>query len=215
MTTNSMSGTESVENSVLLHALIDAPDPPQWLIAEAAQIINQGAPTQATMNNWGEDNTARTLHLAGTTCTTAFNHACFLSDRSLTWAKSLVTALAKDIRISFTLPGLERCGPHIDRTRDYTLIYLLEPGGIDHRTVFYKEKGQQAVLRELGYHVDDYDNVQQIAQIKQPTERWNLLQGRVLHSIENIQNGRMSIQISLDNIDNLVLLKPTWWCNDR
>lgn len=200
---------------MLLHALIDAPGPPQWLLAEAAQFVNQGNPTQATLNNWREDFTARPLHLAGVAYKNAFNHSCFLSDRSLSWTRSSITPLAKDIRITFTQPGLERCGPHVDRTRDYTLMYLLKTGGQDHSTVFYREKNQQVLIRERAYHVDDYDCVERIAHVQQTTGHWNLVQSRVLHSIENIQDGRVSIQISIDAIDDLVYTNPLWHHADQ
>lgn len=200
---------------ILLHSLVDAAAPPDWLLVEAKETLNQGAPTQALMNQWGEDFTARPLRFMGTTFKNAFNHSCFLSDKALQWARSSITHLAKDIRITFTQPGLERCGPHVDRTRDYTLMYLLKTGGQDHSTVFYREKNQEVLIRERAYHVDDYNCVERIAHVQQTTGHWNLVQARVLHSIENIQDGRISIQISIDVIDDLVYTNPLWHHADQ
>jgi hypothetical protein len=196
--------------SAFIYALVDAPSPPDWLLQHANNMFDQGPPLQALqaqMNNLDDDGySARKLRYNGKTSPNAFNHCYFLDQASLDWAKKNITEMSKDIRIASTLPGLERCGAHVDRIRNYTLIYLLETGGPDHKTVFYREKGQNALFRPGGYHVDDYSNLDHIIEIKQIPMRWNLVQAKILHSVENILEGRKSIQISLDDISGLKLL---------
>ena len=191
-------------DSVLLYSLIDAPAPPDWLIEHAYQVLNAGSPTQATMNNWGSEYTARSLIKDGENYSNAFNHSCFLNEQSLGWIRDNIGISAKDVRITFTTPGLERCGPHIDRTREFTLMFLLEPGGPDHCTVFYREPGHE-LIRPKGYHVDDYQSVDEIFKVQQIVNQWNLVNATVLHSVENITQGRRSIQVSFDDVGGLSL----------
>lgn len=185
----------------LLYTLVDLPIPPDWLLQKSSTARTNGSATQATMNNWGDDFTARPLHKDGKVYKNAFNHSVFLDDAALSWARENITNLAKDIRSTSTLPGLERCGAHIDRTRNYTLMYLIEPGGNDHCTVFYREKGVDDLYRPREYHVDDYDRLIELKRVKLKCNAWNLVSARILHSIENITNGRYSIQVSLDDLD--------------
>jgi hypothetical protein len=108
------------------------------------------------------------------------------------------------------VPGFARCGAHIDRTRNYTLMYLLETGGDDHQTVFYQENGVDELFRPKEYHVDNYDDLSIVSVIRLEVNKWNLLQARILHSVENIAQGRKSIQISLDDFpDDAVITNIT------
>jgi len=197
-------------HNIFIHGIIDAPAPPQWLIDKADNIVAAGTPTQAIMNNWGDDFTARPLYKDGVIYRNAFNHCTYLDEECLTWSRENVTKRTKDIRLAATVPGLARCGAHIDRTRNYTLMYLLETGGDDHQTVFYQEKGIGELIRPEKYHVDNYDDLSIVSVIRLQVNKWNLLQARILHSVENIAQGRRSIQISLDDFpDDAVITNIT------
>lgn len=182
--------------SIFIHGILDAPDPPDWML-QKAECFDE----TAIMNNWGDSYTNRILIKNGKTYNNAFNRSNLLGEDELTWVKNNISHLALDVRISRTQPGLERCGAHIDKTRNYTLVFLLDTGGPDHRTVFYKEKGVDELHRPLLYHVDDYDNLVEIKSIQLQQFKWNLLNARVLHSIENITEGRKSIQVSFNDFD--------------
>lgn len=192
-----------------IYSLVRAPEPPTWLLERALSAMHDSTRiTQADMANWSRDSTERTLHDNGKIYENAFNHSCFLDQECHEWARENITHNIKDVRIAFTKPQLERCGAHVDRTRDYTLIYLLQTGGDAHRTVFYREKGQQELLRPRAYHVDDYANLDPVSEVVLQTRQWNLVQAQILHSIENIPLGRVSIQISLDDPLGLHLVDP-------
>lgn len=198
-------------DNIFIYSLLDAPAPPAWILERAQAARADDVPNQVTMNNWGDDFVHRPLYKDGKTYRNSFNISVFLDDECLSWARTNITKSAKDIRSTITRPGLERCGAHIDRTRNYTLMYLLEDGGDDHSTVFYREKGTDELVRPREYHVDDYDQLDEIKRVKLKLNSWNLVQARVLHSIENISNGRVSIQISLDNMpDDLLLVDPVF-----
>jgi len=200
-------------SSILLYSKVLAPEPPSWLLENAAN-LKTTSKTQAMMNNWGDAYTARLLYKDGKSYSNAFNHSVFLDNKCLVWARENITRSAKDIRITTTKSGLERCGAHIDHTRNYTLMFLLESGGPNHETVFYKEKGCNEVIRPKKYHVDNYDQLEVLERVKLKINAWNLVQARVLHSVENIIQGRTSIQISIDYIDSDLILTDTKWCHD-
>jgi hypothetical protein len=88
---------------------------------------------------------------------------------------------------------------HTDFTRDFVLIYLLESGGPDHRTVFYHEEGQ-SIVRERHTRVFDYENLKEIGSIKVPLRRWILMQTQILHAVENIPNHRVAFQLGVNDI---------------
>jgi hypothetical protein len=190
---------------MLLHSRVIAPAVPNWLIENARDLLESGHPTQASISNWNKSYTERDLKKSSGIIKNAFTHAMYLDHRSLEWARTHVTVLAKDIKLAFTRKGCTCTGPHVDQTRNFTLIYLLENGGDNHCTVWYREKNQQ-LIRNNGYHVDDYDLLQPIAHTKLVVHQWSLLNSKILHSVENISQGRLSIQIGLESLpDDLKL----------
>jgi len=98
---------------------------------------------------------------------------------------------------------------HTDLTRDFTLIYLLESGGPNHRTVFYQERGQPLV-RERRTVVYDYSKLEELASVRIPLNRWIILQSQVLHAVENIPNHRISFQIGIHDLDGMKTPVDTW-----
>lgn len=98
---------------------------------------------------------------------------------------------------------------HTDATRDFTLIYLLESGGINHRTVFYKEH-DKPLVRERKTVVRDYSLLEELASVRIPLKRWIILQSQILHAVENIPNHRVSFQIGIDDLDGIKTSKDNW-----
>ena len=84
--------------------------------------------------------------------------------------------------------------PHTDRTRNWTLIWLLDTGGDNVSTVFWQEKGC-TVERSGGYYPKSYNDLIELeSHVLQPG-RWLLLNAKVIHSVENLQRTRKAIQI--------------------
>jgi hypothetical protein len=86
--------------------------------------------------------------------------------------------------------------PHTDSTRNYTLIYLLQSGGENHKTVFYKHKNPNIeISRQLNF---SHDDVIEVDSVQIPLHTWTILNAQEIHSVENIPHNRISIQVSLD-----------------
>jgi hypothetical protein len=85
---------------------------------------------------------------------------------------------------------------HTDRHRLFTLIYLLDSGGDDHATVFYRNKNPGFKL-EPNMSFNDYEQLEEIERISVPIRTWTILDAQQPHSIENIPGTRFSIQVGL------------------
>jgi hypothetical protein len=94
--------------------------------------------------------------------------------------------------------------PHTDETREYALIYNFQTGGGD--LVFYKEPGYP-LYREGRVIGNNYDAYKEIERVKIPEHRWYFLNTRVIHSVENIFQDRLQIQISINYIPYNILLQ--------
>lgn len=143
-----------------------------------------------------------------------FIYTLMLDGSSLDWAKRHISKNTKDFRYTFSTPGAahRKLGPHCDRSRWYSMMYLIESGGCDHYTAFYREKGTQEIEREFGYHIDDYSMVEEIHRIVIPLNQWVLINARVLHSVENITGTRIAFHISFNEFpQDIALKKPIYF----
>lgn len=205
---------------IFISAQIDAPGPPDWLDQRIlSKISSLGDDTvdallkenklrlPSYMDKRGKDYTERVLHHPLGDSVTAFTNTMFFEDDMTQWAQKNVIANAKDMRYTFTTPGRPRLGPHIDQTRNYTLLYIVKTGGDGAKTVFYKEKNHDSLIRENGYHVNDYNQLEEIISLVIPVGKWTLINARVLHSVENIVEGRRSFQIALDEMPPIETLR--------
>jgi hypothetical protein len=127
------------------------------------------------------------------------------------WAQQNITKYAKDVRYTISTSNRKSVGPHSDLTRSYTLIYVLEPGGNDTRTVFYQERSHNQLEHPLGVTINDYSLLDVIGNFKLPVNQWSLLNAQVIHSIEGLTGHRESVQIGLDIFpDDLKLINPVY-----
>ena len=91
--------------------------------------------------------------------------------------------------------------PHTDRTRNWTLVWLTDTGGTDVSTVFWQEQGHD-IDRPPGYYPNSYNDLIELETHVLESNRWILLNAKVIHSVENLQGIRKSIQIGFwDNAD--------------
>lgn len=93
-------------------------------------------------------------------------------------------------------------GAHSDATRNYVIIWLLESGGKDHRTVFYREKNQP-LIRENTYNCMDHSLLEEIGSLQVPIRKWTLLNSRILHAVLNIPKPRIALQVGLVSVNGV------------
>jgi hypothetical protein len=120
-----------------------------------------------------------------------------LTPELLEWIKKNITdkftgaSLAK----TFHVDGAT-LAPHVDRTRKFTLIYLLESGGSEHKTIFYSAKDHCGNYKPGEQF--EYSEVEEVDSITIPLYKWTILDAGVPHSVENIPDMRVAIQLGLE-----------------
>jgi hypothetical protein len=98
-------------------------------------------------------------------------------------------------------------GAHIDHSRTYLLLYLVEPGGQNATVTWYQEHGYPVFRPDaLGRTVCNYSDLTTIDQFQPPLHTWVVYNVRILHGVENLDSDRIGIQIGLTekNYDSLL-----------
>lgn len=113
------------------------------------------------------------------------------------WLRNNISDKALKYELAITLDDNDAHSilPHTDRAREFTLIYLLEGGGENHRTVFYNTKNHKNIDRMMTF---EYSELIECDSIVIPIKQWTLLNAQSIHSVENIPQTRIAIQLSFD-----------------
>lgn len=151
-----------------------------------------------SQSNTRRDSAAEDYQVAMRHAGSAFVYPKFLGDEALTWARTNISPEASDIRFSFTSPGKNHILPHTDRSRSYTMIYLLDAGGPEVDTVFYRRRDNPRLIWPRNTYECDYSNVEEIHRIRIRLHDWTLINNEVLHSVQNMISSRISYNISFD-----------------
>lgn len=88
-------------------------------------------------------------------------------------------------------------GPHTDRSRDYSLMYIIKTGGPDVRTYFWQQQNQELIRNRFTF-LTSYDDLELFDTADFVEGQWFLMNNRILHSVEHIQDRRLVFQISID-----------------
>jgi hypothetical protein len=123
------------------------------------------------------------------------------NDQVRQWVTENINADFVDAGVNYTvladcpegLTGVST-GAHTDITRDYTLIYLLQAGGINPPTVFWQEMGKELIRPPKTQGVN-FDQLIQIDSITIPLHTWCIIDSRILHSVENLTHTRVALQV--------------------
>ena len=195
----------------LLCAQVTAPPIPDWLLELADQTLLDD---QAKPNHWGVWDQANPenkkidrmlLTRLGKTSKNGVNKYYYLDNKCVDWAKQNIDANIFDMRITTTDPGCQHKGPHKDLSRQWTGIYVLKSGGPENQTCWYKDKNLPGLDCPAGHVVTDYDQVDTICCVRLIPYQWYLLNSNILHGVENINQGRKTLQFSLNDISTLSL----------
>jgi len=98
-------------------------------------------------------------------------------------------------------------GAHTDTTRRFLILNIIEPGGPNVITRWYQEK-DKPVFRFEKPNVTplDYSNLIELEKVCYPTNRWILMETKVIHDIQNIMSDRIAINVGLfaEDTDRLI-----------
>ena len=115
------------------------------------------------------------------------------------WAMENISDKIVDCGMSITTDFENRniVGPHADKTRNYTLLYVLKAGGDNVETVFWKEDDEDKI-RDRGTGPLDYNKLTRLDSLVIPENHWILIHSQVVHSVENLMSQRIAFQASFD-----------------
>ena len=114
------------------------------------------------------------------------------------WIQANITDQFIDGGAAFTeRPNRHMLGAHTDRTRKYSLLYVLQTGGAKVMTRWYQQPGQP-VWRQGTVHVHDHTALELLTELEIPMRIWICINAQCIHSVEGIQTQRIGINISLD-----------------
>ena len=115
------------------------------------------------------------------------------------WALENISNKIIDCGMSITTDFENRniVGPHADKTRNYTLLYVLDAGGDNVETVFWQEQDHPEV-RDRGTGPLDYNLLTKLDSIVIPERHWIVIHSQVVHSVENLHHQRIAFQCSFD-----------------
>jgi hypothetical protein len=113
------------------------------------------------------------------------------------WCQENITRSGNEWGCSISNREEGALGPHTDRSRDFALLYVVEPGGADVRTTFWQEHGHPLV-RERFLWRDDYRVLDLVEAADFGVGRWVLINSLVLHSVDHLERHRITFQLSLE-----------------
>jgi len=192
-----------------LYKILDLPHVPQDIIQQAYKQIDvelDQTPSNKPKIDWDKIKND-VIIVDGIKKVNAPNMGYKLDDSIKSWAYTHITNKdVANVRISVTDTGngKDTNGAHCDLSRNYSMIYLLESGGENHRTVFYQEK-DKPLLRNNGDRCSDYSLLTEVDSVQIPLRTWTIIKTRVLHGVINIPNPRISFQVGLNSLGGLGL----------
>jgi hypothetical protein len=174
------------------------PDIPQHFI-DAAKDLTKFVDTETEEDNLSDSYKSRKLIINGKELPVTYQTRLDINKEFYGWCYENIHPEGFDCGVSFTSSRKGNYqGPHTDLTRDYTLLYLIEPGGPDTETVFYWEYDKPIVREKRQEVCNDFSKLVEIERVKFPLNKWVILNTMILHGVEKITDCRVSFQVSVN-----------------
>jgi hypothetical protein len=142
----------------------------------------------------------------GTKFKTAGTHRYWISEEFENWVREHFQQEPIGCGISIFDQVGPSLAPHVDASRNFVIQYLLDLGGDNVETVWYREKEKDILRPDLRSNFDpektinNYSQVEEIDRTRFPSNQWVCLNANILHSVENVERPRIAIQISRDTL---------------
>jgi len=154
--------------------------------------------TQPLFLKWAES--TRTITKPDGTSVSNINYSRLKISKELEeWVQTNICSEFIHAAISVSDPGnvTDTHGPHVDGSRDVTIMWIYDTGGPDVDTVFWEVLNEPLVSESRGKWLDTYNNLKEYAKVRFRPRTWYLLNTRIMHSVENLQSPRIVLQVSL------------------
>lgn len=141
----------------------------------------------------------------GSKKTSVFSDRYQSSEELVKWVTDNIHPSPSSVNINLTNLASDSFGPHVDYNRRSILIYAIEPGGPNVVTKWWQQLGHplcrpemQDVSNGWAINCDDYSQLTERASICIPPRTWvRFCDTSILHSVENLETQRLTIQIPI------------------
>ena len=141
----------------------------------------------------------RQVRWYGVTSTGATHRRRPVSPAYESWVRKNLVPEFIDAGVSYA-DGGPTSGAHTDISRDYSLIWLLEPGGPEAALGIWRHRDRSMpVIWDRHVNFFDSDDLTNLAMSPGNPGCWYLLHSKILHSVEGLCRSRVGLQVSLQN----------------
>lgn len=189
--------------------LPDLPHPPQHFINRVYDVV--GAIDLSHNNNtfgrnYDQVYLDRVLTKGQITTTSRVQHGYPMGDDWEQWVKENIVSdyIETSLRVSLSKDQTDTHGPHCDNPDKWKLYYLVDRGinGENAVTSFYHQPGKSVEITgnsyDAGhYYVNDVDVLNPLLRVKFPLRQWIILNGLILHGVDNVGVNRTNLQVSV------------------
>jgi hypothetical protein len=137
----------------------------------------------------------RTVIKHGQAIPSASNRIQDAPDELKDWVTQNITRHWANAGTVITDAGKYVVGPHIDRIRNYSLLYPIDTGGTNVSTVFYRLKDPKK--SRDGFFYNDISELEEIARVHVPQKTWCILDTKTIHAVEGLESTRITVQVGL------------------
>lgn len=179
----------------MFYKILDLPEIPECLVDIARKKAKQYFNDNEIINKYILSAHGRELYRNGK----FIGHSSALGRKKINddieqWIMHNITEKFNDVAITVSQDGMSYSGPHIDQSRNFALLYILDQGGDKVLTRFWKTKESEKTFKN---YYNSYDNLELIGEVIFPVNKWCLMDAKTIHSVENLERSRVSVQVSL------------------
>lgn len=190
---------------MIISLKLDLPSPPQWLLNRIWHCVTHRDLdlTSTNKTSLSSGYSARSVKKDGTAYASRFQKRYVLGADAELWISEITESQANLPTVAINEGSTIYHGPHVDAGRSYALTYMIEPGGSNVKTSWWKKAKQPTIIDQIGDNVRftcDYDHdLHLINQIQLKSGEWYLYNTRIIHSVEDCESTRISLQMNVDN----------------
>jgi hypothetical protein len=178
--------------------LTDLPHIPKQYINQALAIVsnhNQTSADESYNRDYLPMSDRALVDLDGKKTTSRRTPRWAIGKEIENWVRDNITPEFLDTGVATSEGAGDTTGPHTDKTRSWTYMYLISKSNDQQLTKWWHEDGQP-VYRDPGTYLNSFDSCKELCSVEIPMNTWVCLNVRILHSVHNIKQYRNAIHVS-------------------
>jgi hypothetical protein len=193
--------------NLFTYAFLDLPNPPNSIIDQAYRAYEEKKKIgfiETTLHDVPGHKEYRNRSVRfrdGSYINSIESYRYWISEEFENWINVHVQENTKGCGVN-VFDGGKLVAPHVDANRNFAIQYILETGGDNVETAWYRQKGKDITRPDIRHVFDldkivlDYDQLAELDRICFPINTWVCINTNILHAVENLKGRRMALQIS-------------------